>query len=95
MNNIREEIEAKIKWLERNNHPRALELIEWCKHLLTMLPQEKKEVVKKEVDVEIPETPKKKITFSKKKQFMRLKFKPTDKQAEALQYWEDDTTTEI
>ncbi|MBO7694875.1 MAG: hypothetical protein J6T10_19845 [Methanobrevibacter sp.] len=71
MNNIREEIEAKIKWLEWNNHPRALELIEWCKELLKMLPEEEKqEEMIREVKLEIPEVkpaPKKKIVFKNKK----------------------------
>ena len=43
-------------------------MIDWLKWLLAKLPEEKKEeVVVKDVKVEIPEAPKKKITFNKKK----------------------------
>ena len=77
---IREEIKAKIKWLEWNNHPRALELIEWLNYLLQKT-EEVKAPVKKEIKVEIPEAveeaaeeevveekkaPKRKIIFKKK-----------------------------
>ena len=76
---IREEIKAKIKWLEWNNHPRALELIEWLNSLLQKT-EEVKAPVKKEIKVEIPEAveeaaeevveekkaPKRKISFKKK-----------------------------
>jgi hypothetical protein len=71
---IREEILAKIKWLEWNNHPRSLELIEWLKQLLTLM-EEKSAPIQKEIKVELPEeevkeekksAPKRKITFKKK-----------------------------
>lgn len=64
---IRKAIEEKIKELEWRNNIRSLEMIEWLKGLMTKLPEEKKEEPIKEVKVEIPETPKKKISFSKKK----------------------------
>ena len=71
---IREEILAKIKWLEWNNHPRSLELIEWLKQLLTLM-EEKPAPIQKEIKVELSEeevkeekksAPKRKITFKKK-----------------------------
>lgn len=71
---IREEILAKIKWLEWNNHPRSLELIEWLKQLLKLM-EEKSAPIQKEIKVELPEeevkeekksAPKRKITFKKK-----------------------------
>jgi hypothetical protein len=71
---IKEEILAKIKWLEWNNHPRSLELIEWLKQLLTLM-EEKPAPIQKEIKVELPEeevkeekksAPKRKITFKKK-----------------------------
>jgi hypothetical protein len=70
---IREEILAKIKWLEWNNHPRSLELIEWLKQLLKLM-EEKPTPIQKEIKVELPEevkeekksAPKRKITFKKK-----------------------------
>ena len=68
MNNIKEEIEAKIKELEWKTHLKSLEMINWLKGLLAKFPEEeKKEEPKKEIKVEIPATPKKKITFNKKK----------------------------
>ena len=71
MKNIREEIQEKIKELERRNQVRSLELIEWLNGLLAMLPEEEKdEDVKLDFVVEIPEgksTPKKKVVFKKKK----------------------------
>jgi hypothetical protein len=70
---IKEEILAKIKWLEWNNHPRSLELIEWLKQLLKLM-EEKPTPIQKEIKVELPEevkeekksAPKRKITFKKK-----------------------------
>lgn len=68
MNDIRKEIEAKIKELQRKSEVKSMLMIDWLKWLLAKLPEEKKEeVVVKDVKVEIPEAPKKKITFNKKK----------------------------
>ena len=68
MNEIRKEIEAKIKELQRKSEVKSMLMIDWLKWLLAKLPEEKKEeVVVKDVKVEIPEAPKKKITFNKKK----------------------------
>ena len=72
---IRKEIEEKIHRLERNNHPRSLELIEWLNSLLKKMEEQPKPV--KEITVEIPKevveeavkeekAPKKKIVFKKK-----------------------------
>ena len=66
---IKKAIEEKIKELERKNNLRSLEVIEWLKWLLAKLPEEKKEVVVKEVKVEVPEKvnpTKRKISFKKK-----------------------------
>jgi len=67
---IRAELEAKIKELERKNNLRSLEMIEWINWLLKRM--ETKEEVK-EVEVELPKeevvekpTPKKKISFKRK-----------------------------
>ena len=62
---IRKDIEAKIKELEWRNHLRSLEIIEWLKWLLAKLPEEKKEEAKKEVKVKIPDTPKKNLAKNK------------------------------
>lgn len=67
---MREEIEKKIKELEWRSEVKSILMIEWLNKLLTMLPkEEKKEVVIKKVEVEIPEEKpaKKKISFNKKK----------------------------
>lgn len=69
---IKKELESKIKELERKNQLRSLEMIEWIKWLLSKL--EVKEDVKQEpIKVELKEgveekkpTPKKKIVFKKK-----------------------------
>jgi len=70
---IKKELEAKIKELERKNNLRSLEMIEWIKWLLSTL-EVKEEVkqepikveLKEEVKEEKKETPKKKIAFKKK-----------------------------
>ena len=70
---IKKELEAKIKELERKNQLRSLEMIEWIKWLLSKL-EVKEEVkqepikveLKEEVKEEKPTTPKKKIVFKKK-----------------------------
>lgn len=69
---IKKELEAKIKELERKNNLRSLEMIEWIKWLLKKM-EAKPEPIKKEVKVEIPveaeeekAAPKKKIIFKKK-----------------------------
>ena len=70
---IKKELEAKIKELERKNNLRSLEMIEWIKWLLSKL-EVKEEVkqepikveLKEEVKEEKPATPKKKIVFKKK-----------------------------
>ena len=70
---IKKELEAKIKELERKNQLRSLEMIEWIKWLLSKL-EVKEEVkqepikveLKEEVEEEKPATPKKKIAFKKK-----------------------------
>ena len=74
---IKKELEAKIKELERKNQLRSLEMIEWIKWLLTKIEvkEEVKEEVKQEpIKVELkeeveekkPAAPKKKIVFKKK-----------------------------
>ena len=70
---IRKELELKIKELERKNNLRSLEMIEWIKWLLSKL-EVKEEVkqepikveLKEEVEEKKPAAPKKKITFKKK-----------------------------
>lgn len=70
---IKKELEAKIKELERKNQLRSLEMIEWIKWLLSKL-EVKEEVKQEPIKVELkeeakeekPATPKKKITFKKK-----------------------------
>ena len=69
---LKNEIQAKIKELEWRNNVRSLELIEWLNSLLKKMEvkEETKEEVK-EVKVELPveekkETPKKKISFKRK-----------------------------
>lgn len=75
---IRLALEEKIKELEWKNNLRSLEVIEWLKELLKKMEvkEEKKpepikvEVVEKKVEEESEEekpTPKKKISFSRKK----------------------------
>ena len=71
---IKKELEAKIKELERKNNLRSLELIEWINSLLKKMEVKevkkpepiKVEVVEKEVEEEKPAAPKKKISFKKK-----------------------------
>lgn len=70
---IKKELEAKIKELERKNQLRSLEMIEWIKWLLTKLEvkeEVKQEPIKVELKEEVKEekkpTPKKKIVFKKK-----------------------------
>lgn len=70
---IKKELEAKIKELERKNQLRSLEMIEWIKWLLAKLgvkeevkPEPIKVELKEEVKEEKPATPKKKIVFKKK-----------------------------
>ena len=70
---IKKELEAKIKELERKNNLRSLEMIEWIKWLQKKLdvkeekkPDPIKVEVKEEVKEEKKETPKKKISFKKK-----------------------------
>ena len=70
---IKKELEAKIKELERKNQLRSLEMIEWIKWLLTKL-EVKEEVKQEPIKVELKEevreekkpAPKKKIVFKKK-----------------------------
>ena len=69
---IKKELEAKIKELERKNQLRSLEMIEWIKWLLSKLEvkeEKKPEPIKVELKEEVEEkkpTPKKKIVFKKK-----------------------------
>ena len=69
---IRKELELKIKELEWKNNLRSLEMIEWIKWLLTKL-EVKEEVKPTPIKVELKEeveekkpAPKKKISFKKK-----------------------------
>lgn len=70
---IRKELELKIKELEWKNNLRSLEMIEWIKWLLSKL-EVKEEVkqepikveLKEEVEEKKPAAPKKKIAFKKK-----------------------------
>lgn len=75
---IRKDIQDKIKELERKNNLRSLEVIDWLKSLLKKM-EEKPTPIKKEITVEIPQevveeavkeekkpAPKKKIVFKKK-----------------------------
>lgn len=70
---IKKELESKIKELERKNQLRSLEMIEWIKWLLSKL-EVKEEVKQEPIKVELkeeekeekPATPKKKIVFKKK-----------------------------
>ena len=72
---IKKELEEKIKELEWKNNLRSLEMIEWIKGLLSKLevkeekkPEPKVVVEVKEVEpVEEKKVVKRKITFSKKK----------------------------
>ena len=69
---IKKELEAKIKELERKNNLRSLEMIEWIKWLLAKLEvkeEVKQEPIKVELKEEVEEkksAPKKKIVFKKK-----------------------------
>ena len=69
---IKKELELKIKELERKNNLRSLEMIEWIKWLLAKLEvkeEVKQEPIKVELKEEVEEkkeTPKKKIVFKKK-----------------------------
>lgn len=69
---IKKELESKIKELERKNQLRSLEMIEWIKWLLSKLEvkeEKKPEPIKVELKEEVEEkkpTPKKKIVFKKK-----------------------------
>ena len=69
---IKKELEAKIKELERKNQLRSLEMIEWIKWLLSKLEvkeEVKQEPIKVELKEEVEEkkpAPKKKIAFKKK-----------------------------
>lgn len=70
---IKKELESKIKELERKNQLRSLEMIEWIKWLLSKLevkeekkPEPIKVELKEEVEEKKPATPKKKIVFKKK-----------------------------
>jgi len=70
---IKKELELKIKELERKNNLRSLEMIEWIKWLLAKL-EVKEEVKQEPIKVELkeeakeekPATSKKKIVFKKK-----------------------------
>lgn len=70
---MREEILNKIQELRWKNNLRSLEVIEFLEWLLAKLPEEKKEEVKKVVEVKLPDeeevktAPKRKIVFKKKK----------------------------
>lgn len=69
---IKKELESKIKELERKNQLRSLEMIEWIKWLLSKLEvkeEVKQEPIKVELKEEVKEekpAPKKKIVFKKK-----------------------------
>ena len=69
---IKKELEAKIKELERKNNLRSLEMIEWIKWLqkeLEVKEEVKQEPIKVELKEEVEEkrpAPKKKISFKKK-----------------------------
>ena len=69
---IKKELESKIKELERKNQLRSLEMIEWIKWLQAKLEVKedvKPEPIKVELREEVEEkkpTPKKKIVFKKK-----------------------------
>lgn len=75
---IKQELQAKIKELERKNNLRSLEIINWINELLKKMEvkEEKKpepvkvEVVEKKVEEEPEEekpAPKKKVIFTRKK----------------------------
>ena len=69
---IKKELESKIKELERKNQLRSLEMIEWIKWLLAKLEvkeEVKQEPIKVELKEEVEEkkpAPKKKIIFKRK-----------------------------
>lgn len=74
---IKQELQAKIKELERKNNLRSLEIINWINELLKKMeateekkPEPKVEVTEKKVEEpkeEVKPTPKKKVIFSRKK----------------------------
>ena len=73
---LKKELEEKIKELERKNNLRSLEIIEWIKWLQAKLEVKEEKKPEPKVIVEVKEvepveekksTPKKKIVFSKKK----------------------------
>ena len=69
---LKNELQAKIKELEWKNNLRSLEMIEWINWLLKRLEVKEEvkpitvETPKEEVKEEKKETPKKKISFKKK-----------------------------
>ena len=69
---LKNEIQAKIKELEWRNNVRSLELIEWLNSLLKKMEvkEETKEEVK-EVKVELPEEEEKKPVVKKKISFKK------------------------
>ena len=69
---LKNEIQAKIKELEWRNNVRSLELIEWLNSLLKKMEvkEETKEEVK-EVKVELPEVEEKKPVIKKKISFKK------------------------
>ena len=71
---IKEELQSKIREFERQAKLSSLEVITWINDLIKRLDTEEKPVeVKKEVKVELPEVeekkpaPKRKIVFNRKK----------------------------
>ena len=69
MDKVRAAIEAKIKELEWKNNLRSLEVIEWLKGLLKLLPEQEVEQPITKVEVELQDVKpvvKKKIVFKKK-----------------------------
>ena len=69
MDKVRAAIEAKIKELEWKNNLRSLEVIEWLKGLLKLLPEPEVEQPITKVEVELQDVKpvvKKKIVFKKK-----------------------------
>ena len=77
MEELKNELQLKIKELEWKNNLRSLEMITWLNELIKKMETkeeakiiEKKVEEPKEEEVEKP-TPKKKISFSRKKQFMQ------------------------
>lgn len=69
MDKVRAAIEAKIKELEWKNNLRSLEVIEWLKGLLKLLPEAEVEQPITKVEIELQDVKpvvKKKIVFKKK-----------------------------